>query len=194
MTPPKNFTRFPRWKPAARKGNLYLLVAAALAAAPGCSSEPQYETVNSWVPSVGVVTTIEEVSPDRFAIVSEKTVEDTAQSRFIIQKLDGSVDTLTLEESRAFLTPEDTTQVASTQQVRSHSLGSVLWWGTSGYLLGRMMSRPVSPYVYRDDRSYASGNAASGSVRASRQMVSTQRLVPGGRTGFFRNFRGSSGS
>ena len=146
--------------------------------------------MNTWVPSQGVVTTIEETAPNEFAIVSEEVVDNVSLSRFIVQKMDGSIDTLTVEQSRAFITPADTTQMTG----RSHSLGGVLWWGASGYMLGRMMSRPVSPYAYRDERSYSSGAVVGRTMKSSANRVTTQRPVSGGRSGFFNSFRSGSGS
>lgn len=174
---------------------MYLLVAGILAGAPACSSdqEQEYEVVTTSVPSQGVVTTIEEVSPDQFSIVSEEVVADVSLSRFIIHKMDGSIDTLTLEQSRALITPADTTQM-SDQRGNAHSLGSVLWWGASGYMLGRMLSRPVSPYAYRDTRGYASGSSAGGTVSSTARTVTTRRPISGGRSGFFNSSRFRSGS
>lgn len=196
MTPPKGFTQPSGWTPSAKRGGIYLLIAGMLAAAPACGpSEGQdYEVVVTQTPTQGVVTTIEETAPDEFAIVSEETVPSVEGSRFIIKKLDGTVDTLTMEESRRLVTAADTTQTYN--NAPRSSLGSVLWWGAGGYMLGRMMSGPVYPGVYRDDRSYSNGSVVAGTVNRSARSVSTRKPVPGGRTGFFgtsrsRSFSGS---
>lgn len=196
MTPPKDFTRFQGWKPAVRKGGMYLVVAGILAGAPACSSteEQEYETVVSYEPTQGVLTQIEETSPGEFAIVDEQTVPNVDDSRFIVKKLDGSIDTFTREESRKLITPADTVYVAD-QRHYNHSLGSMFWWGAGGYMLGRMMSQPVYPYAYRDERSRTQGmNTGTYMYRNARQY-STQRAVPAGRSGFFGGSRSkSSGS
>ncbi len=198
MTPPKDFTKFSgKWKPSARKGSLYLLVAGMLAGAPACSEKKEdpysYETVTTYQPTQGVITEIEEISPGEFAIVNETVVPSVDDSRFIIRSLDGSQDTLTMEQSRGLIANSDTVRTAIHSRP-GHSLGSVLWWGVGGYMLGRSMSQPTMPYAYRDVNSQNRSGSAAAAVRSTGRTVQTTRPVPGGRSGFFGGSRGRASS
>ena len=114
-------------------------------------------------PTTGVVTTVREVKAGDFKIVSEDPVPTVADSRIILQPLDGNYDTLTLEEAKLVATQVDTTTTRS-RGVRRGGMGFF------GYMmLGRMMSgHNVSRRAYVNDAAYNRTRTTTGSsVRSS---------------------------
>lgn len=204
MTPFKNFSQTPpvttNWKNRARRGSLYVAVAAMLSVhmgCGGCSDNGQdWEEVTVQEPTKGVVTTIEETQTGEFSIVNEEVVPSKDSSRVIIKRLDGSTETLNLEQAKGLVQGIDTVRVAEqNQQYRSHShgLGHIVWWGAMGYMMGRSFGSPVPSYIYRDDRRgsgyYGGGAYRAGTTAASelqRTSVSRTTMRPvSGRSGFF---------
>lgn len=210
MTPFKNFSQDTSsnisWKNRARRGSLYIAVAALLSVhASSCGSDngQDWEEVTVQEPTKGVVTTIEETESGKFSITDEQVVPSKDSSRVIIKRLDGSVENLSLEQARRLVQPQDTAgthQTNHTNIVHHHhssGLGGVLWWGAMGYMMGRSFNTPVNPAIYRDDRrmggstgAYAGGSAyRAGSSAASelqRTAVSRTTMRPvSGKSGFF---------
>ena len=126
-------------------------------------------------PTTGVITTVREVNAGNFKIASEEPVPSVADSRIIIQPLDGQVDTLTLAEAKAISASQDTTTTRS-RGVRSGGLGFF------GYMmLGRMMGGGINRGAYVNGAAYNRANSTTGST-----MRSSARRVGGAsrNTGF----------
>lgn len=209
MTPYRNFSQNTVWPNRLRKGSLYVAVAALLSVHTSCgNSSNDWETVTTYRPSKGVITTIEETSAGQFSIIDEKVVPDTSQSRVIIRRLEGKEDTLTLAQARGLVQPADTVYQTVTQN-RHHGggLGTVLWWGAMGYMMGRSFNSPSPGFIYnnqRRDNQYdrSSGGYSGGAYRssASEELRSTavsrtETRPVKGRSGFFsRGSRSSTGS
>lgn len=227
MTSDTKKVRVNSWQVRARKGGIYLAVVASLAgtqmACGGGSSEPEWETVTEQVPSKGVIQTIEEISDGKYAIIDEQTISNPADSRIIIKRLNGTVDSMTLDAAKSLVTAQDTVIERVTNN-HYHSggmgLGSVIWWGAMGYMMGRSFSTPVQPSVYRqypnttrqEERrdyrpttsgssssggtynGYANGSKAADEIRSTSSTRSVQRPVSG-KSGYFgSSSRSSSGS
>ncbi len=193
MTPFKNFNKYPSWKHRARRGSLYVAVAAVLAANTGCGDSgngSDWEEVTVQEPTKGVITTLEETEPGKFSIVNEELAETRDASRVIVKRLNGSTDTLTLNQAKAFVQPQDTVNNGG-HAYRSHGMGGVLWWGMMGYMMGRNMGTPVNPAFY--GRGYTGNPNASSELQRSAVPRKVMRPV-GGKGGFFKgSSRGRSG-
>lgn len=181
-----------------RRGGLYVAVAALLSVHTGCGggdNGQDWEEVTVQEPTKGVITTIEETESGSFSIVDEKVVSAKDSSRVVIKRLDGTTETLTLDQARGLVQPQDTSSTANTNtnqpHYRSHGmgLGHVMWWGAMGYMMGRSFSSPINSGVYRGGYN---GGAAS-ELRRTAVSRTTMRPVSG-KSGFFgRSSRGSSG-
>ncbi|OAV44108.1 hypothetical protein [Lewinella sp. 4G2] len=122
----------------------------------------------SWdEPTTGLITTVKEVNAGEFKIASEEEVPAVADSRIIVQELNGNVDTLTLEEAKIIETSNDTT--SRRRGVRSARSGYFGW-----IMMGRMMGGSPSSSAYVNNNAY--NRASSG---AGTKMKSTARRVGG---------------
>jgi hypothetical protein len=208
MTPFRNFSTESTWTRRIRRGGLYLAMAAAMAAT-GCgSSEPEWEAVTVQEPTKGVVTRLKEKADGQYEIVEEKMVERPEDSRIIIQALDGTEKTLTLAEAKGLVQPTDTVQNTQTQHRSHHGLGSTIWYGAMGYVMGRSMSQPVNPGFYASAPQTGGGSSAgkgnlgyipssSENIRQGLQSTAvprTQMRPAAPRSGFFSGSRRSSSS
>jgi hypothetical protein len=194
MTPYKNFSQNNTWTSRARKGALYLAVSAMLAVpVAGCGNDngSDWEETTVEEPTKGVVTTVEETEPGKFAVVDEQVAETRDQSRVIVRHLDGKVDTMTLAQAKGMVGNQDT--VRQTTVVHHYGggfgLGHILWWSAMGHMMGRGFGSPAQSYVYRDSR--AMGNASSELRRTS--VSRTVKVPARGRSGFFKGFGSRSG-
>lgn len=193
MTPFKNFGQYPSWKHRVRRGGLYVAVAALLAANTGCGDSgngSDWEEVTVQEPTKGVVTTLEETEPGKFSIVDEAIAESRDASRVVIKRLSGTTDTLTLAQAQALVQPQDTAGGHNTATYRhSHGMGSVLWWGTMGYMMGRSFGSPSY-------NGYYSPGFTSRSVTSELQRTAVSRTVTrpvSGKSGFFKGWGRASG-
>ncbi len=184
MTPFKNYTQNRSWTGRIKKGGLYLAVAAMVAANVGCSNDngSDWETVTVQEPTKGVITVVKENADGSFAIEDEQVVESKQDSRIVVQRLNGNIDTLTLEQAKGLVQASDTTGTHPNGQYQQHhgsGLGRVIWWGAMGYMMGRSFSSPVQNYVYRnEDRDRNSGSSmgrAGGYYAGSRVATELQR-------------------
>jgi hypothetical protein len=190
MTPFRHFSHHSAWPRRLRRGGLYVAVATLLgthATSCGGGDNTDWEEVTTYEVTKGVVTTIEETEPDRFAIVDERVVEGKDSSRVIIRRLSGEVDTMTLDQARGLVQPTDTVY----QRTPGHhgsGLGSVLWWGAMGYMMGRNFGGYSSPgYMYRPGTTPAT-------QELRRTALPRKELRPvKGRSGFFKGTRGVTG-
>lgn len=191
MTPFKNFSKYPSWKHRARRGGMYVAVAALLAVHAGCDDSgngSDWEEVTVQEPSKGVITTLEETEPGKFSIVNEEITETKDASRVIIKRQGGAMDTLTLAQAKSLVQPQDT--VSNHAYRSSHGMGNVLWWGAMGYMMGRSFSSPAYSGYY--NRGYSGANVSS---ELQRTAVSRTVMRPvSGKSGFFKgSSRGRTG-
>jgi hypothetical protein len=138
------------------------VVTIALALLVSCSDSVTEEQVEF---TQGVITFMEEVTPEQYKIVDEQIVADKAESKIITQYLDGHRDTMSLYEAQVV------NQDTSTQQ-RSH-YHRTYYGGLMGYYLGRSHSIPPSPGVYQDPNTYnrVQNNAGSTLQRTARRTT-----------------------
>ncbi len=196
MTPFKNYSKNPTWPGRLKRGSIYVAVALAMSGQVGCGSDNgnDWEEVTTYEVKKGVVTTLEETEPGQFSIIDEQVVEHKDSSRVIIKRLDGSTETLTLNQARGLVQAQDTVYQTNTTH-RHHGMGGVLWWGAMGYMMGRSFNTPVQSYVYRNGNSAGirTGQLVSQELRNTAVPRTELRPVKG-RSGFFRNSaRGRSG-
>lgn len=110
----------------------------------------------------GVITEIEETEKDLFKITDETTVPTREESRIIASYLDGSRDTFTLEE--VALTETDST---SSNYRRRSGMSSAITGGLMGYFLGRSMSSPTNPGVYKNSAAHAKSTTTNKALRST---------------------------
>lgn len=208
MVSVKDFSSSNSWKQRARRGGIYVAVAALIGSQTACSdsqeAEQSWEEVKVQEPTKGVVTTIQEEADGEFAIIDERVVEKNTDSRLIIKRLSGVTDTLTLDQAKGLVGTTDTVvQHQATTHHRS-GLGNVIWWGSMGYMMGRNFNTPVQPYVYRDAstssgaaaggayRGYSSGSRVANDLRTT-STTRTQMRPVSGKSGYFGSGSRSSG-
>lgn len=198
MTPFKNYSEHTVWRTRLRRGSLYVAVAAMLGTAAACGSDnngSDWEEVTVQEPTKGVITTIEESADSSFAIVNEQVVESREASRVVIKRLNGRVDTLTLEQARGLVGNQDTVSnhpIVNNNYNHYHhggGLGTILWWGAMGHLMGRSFSSPAAPYAYSPG--YSGAGSAVQQLRNT-SVSRTVRMPARARGGFFRGGGGRS--
>lgn len=114
-------------------------------------------TYSEEVPTQGLVTTVAEVSEGDFKIESEIPVDRVEDSRIIGKYLDGTADTMTLDEAKIYQTSSDTSRRHST--VRSGGLG--LWFFMMSGRMGGGHTPRSSAYVNNDAYQKSQNNAGS---------------------------------
>lgn len=207
------------WTPGA--ATLYGTAASALVGIlVSCQSDSSdgvtYEEVQVQEATQGVITRLKEVEPNQYTIVEETITQAKDSSQVWIEKLDGTLQKLSLSEAQQLVKAEDqdSTQVAQRygQNQGFGGLGSVLWWSGMGYLMGRSLSgggfmgfyrRPTYP----DNRGGVPGSGGSAMYRSAQspdqirqglyQTSTTKtvsRPIASGRSGFFRSSSRSSAS
>ena len=146
----------------------HLLFPALLSAGIGlgllsCGSNT--ETVQE--PTQGLVTTLTEVSDGDYRIASEETVSSVDDSKIILNKLDGTSETITLEEARA-MTTADSTRYSTEERRAVRTGGSGFFWFM---MFNRMGGHSPNPGAYANqsayNRSAASGSALNRSARTT---------------------------
>ncbi|MEO0404161.1 MAG: hypothetical protein AAF193_04760 [Bacteroidota bacterium] len=128
-------------------------------------------------PTQGVVTTIEEVSPDEFKITDEQVIATKSESKIIAKYMDGHIDTLSLSEAQ--LAYKDSTN--TTRRHSSRPFRSVMWGGLFGYYMGRNMNSPVNRTAYGSQSAYDKSNKSHSNLKstARRTRVSSPRRSSG---------------
>jgi len=187
MTPFRHFSTNKTYVQRIRRGGLYVAVAALLATHTQCGSrgntDMDWEEVTTYEVTQGVVTTLEEVEPERFEITDERVVERRDASRVIIRRLDGQIDTLTIDQASGLISAQDTSRSEQLDQRRGHGMGGVLWWGAMGYMMGRNMGTSPASGIYRPG---ASSTAAAQQLRQT-AIPRTQMRPVSGKSGYFNN-------
>lgn len=123
-------------------------------------------------PTQGVVTTVKEVSPGDYKIESEEPVSTVAESRVIVENMEGETTTYTLDQVKMIqqMVPDT---AAVNRPFRSAGMGFF------GYMmLGRMMTRP-SAGAYTSPQAHQQATSRTGSA-----LTRTSRTVsrPGARS------------
>jgi hypothetical protein len=184
-------------------GSLSILLAAGISTSlQSCGSnetEADYEVEEKY--SQGVRTYIKETEAGKFKITDEVSVPADS-SKAVVTYLDGRVEELTKEQSKALIDKE-ITQNGSQRMGQGFGLGNALLYGGMGYFLARTLSPSYGQYrpPYRDDQSrlngaatataanrkyyanesaYTKSNAANASIAKSRTFTSKPSSSRGG--------------
>lgn len=143
----------------------------------GCGSGTTETTVLN--PTQGVITEIEEMSNGEYLITNETIVSRKEDSRIIASYLDGTRDTLTLEQANL-----EESESSSSSTHRRRGMSPILMGGMMGYMMGKNMSTPVSRNAYKSSSVYNRSSSSTSTLKSS----ATRQTVSRPRTGF-----GSSG-
>lgn len=137
-------------------GALLFAIGGTVVTTTGCfgGSSQEYTVQEKVELTKGLITTLEEVSPNRFLIEDEKVVENKADSRIIAKNMDGTIDTFTLDQASMVELPPE----------RRQAISSPLMGGLMGYYLGRSMSVAPSPGVYKNNATYNRINSTAGTT------------------------------
>lgn len=131
--------------PSQYRGPVFIaLLTFALSLLVSCSDTVTEEKVEF---TKGVITFMEEVSPDQYKIVDEQVIENKDDSKIITSYLDGRRDTMSLYEAQVMSSSSDTTS----HRYHRHR---TYYGGLIGYYLGRSSSVPPSPGVYQNQSTY----------------------------------------
>ncbi|PHI18222.1 hypothetical protein CEQ90_18990 [Lewinellaceae bacterium SD302] len=136
------------------------------------------------IPTQGLITTVAEVQKDNFKIESEIPVDQVEDSRIIGKYLDGSVDTMTLQEAKLHQTSSDTTRRART--VRTGGLG--LWFFMMSGRMGGGHTPRSSAYVNNQAYQNTQNNAGSRLRSTATRTTRTKSGYGSGKSG--RSFGG----
>lgn len=142
----------------------------------GCAGTTETTVLN---PTQGVITEIEEMSNGEYLITNETIVSRKEDSRIIASYLDGTRDTLTLEQANL-----EESESSSSSTHRRRGMNPILMGGMMGYMMGKNMSTPVSRDAYKSGSIYNRSNSSTSTLKSS----ATRQTVSRPRTGF-----GSSG-
>ena len=170
MTPFKSFSR------SASKARFFVAICSISGALllTGCGG---YETEEKVLLTKGLVTEVEEVSAGEYKITNETAIDDTSGSQVIAHHLSGKIDTLSMEEVRQ-------QQHQGGSSYHSHGMGSALMYGMMGYYLGRSLSSPVNPGVYRNQSTYNRVANSTGRTITNSAVRTTVRRPSSGSSGF----------
>ncbi len=128
------------------------------------------ETVQ--VPTEGLITTVKEISTDNYKIDSEVPVDNIADSRIIVEDLEGMRDTFTLDEAKLISQVTDPNS-SQGRPFRSAGLG---YWGF--LMMGRMGGTPSAG-------AYTNGAAhQSATNKAGTRMATSARTTTRSKSGF----------
>ncbi|MGB1204525.1 MAG: hypothetical protein ACPG5B_02695 [Chitinophagales bacterium] len=201
MTPEKTYSkrrrkRFLSIRKAAFQGAIFLSLSAfMMSCSNGSDNSQAINGGGSWDSeksvgvakqdfTKGVITTIEETEKDKFTIVDEQIVPKKEDSRVIVRKLGGEIDTMTLAQAQTVANNDPNT---NKEEYRSggSGMGNILMWGVMGYFLGRNMSRPINSGAYKNQQTYQRVNSTTNTqAMQSRKTVGrpTQAKGTGGQT------------
>lgn len=141
-------------------------------------------------PAKGVVTTIQEVEPNRFVVVNEQVISKRAASEIVVKYLNGATAYYSLDEAKKLIKPADQ-RAATDTTLRQHlhqptaSLGYLIMGSLSGYLLGKDMAYPLNPNVYNSFVPNALYQDLQASVKPRAYRKTTYMTVASRRAGFF---------
>ena len=217
MTPEKTFSkrsskRFSSIRKAAFQGAIFLSLSAFMISCSSNTTESNKaigssNNGGSWDTeksvsvakqdfTKGVVTTIEETEKGQFTIVDEQIVPKKEDSRVIVKKQGGEIDTMTLAQAKKAVNSDPTVN-KETYQSNNSGMGNILMWGVMGYFLGRNMSSPINPGVYQNQQTYQKVNSTTNAqAMQSRKTVGrpTQAKGANGQTKATPNAKPANGS
>ncbi len=116
-------SHFPKVKDLA-KSTFLLTVSSILIVHTGCNSSNTNDNTSQWESSLSeiksktVVTTIKEIEKDLFIIANKKAVLKQEDAQFIVQYMDGEVDTLRTEQVE-LVSEKDTINARSSSNTRT---------------------------------------------------------------------------
>lgn len=139
------------------------------------------ETVQE--PTQGLVTTLTEVSEGDYRIASEEAVASVDDSKIILNKMDGTSETITLAEARAMTTSDSTRYSSEERRAVRRSGGGFFWF---------MMYNRMGGHTPRAG-AYASQSAYNRSATAGSALKSSARTTTRTRSGFGSSSRRSTG-
>lgn len=181
MTPKRNYSKFPKVKKALVKGTFLLTISGLVALHTGCgtgaSMEDEWETVTTKEPTGGMVTTVEETKAGEFKIVDEQAVAKKEDSRIIAQYMDGTTDTMTLDQAKLLAGEEKSGH-------RRSGISSVLMYGMMGYWMGKRMSQPINQSAYKNQQTYNRVNNDVNSKVQRTAQTKTTRVPRNSKTGY----------
>lgn len=170
-----------------RKNNLIpaLLTAGLGLGLFSCGSDT--ETVRE--PTEGIITTLTEISPDDFRIVSEDTTPNVEDSRIILNSMNGTSDTITLTQAREMATADSTKHSTRHRSAVRHSNGGFFFF----MMYSRMGGHTPRAGAYVNNTAYnrsaANGTSLNKSARTTTRTKSGFGKSSGTSTG-----RSSGGS
>ena len=131
---------------------------------PACSSE--YSTTEKVELTKGLITEVKEIEADKFKIIDERVVENKADSRVIAHYLDGTRDTLTLDQASVTKTQDDTK--------RSH-VARTARMGIMGFYFGRSFGVGPNSSAYANQSVYNRSNTSTRSTLSKTAKRTTIR-------------------
>lgn len=176
MTP---FQQNSRLRKSLKRGALLLSVAGSLSFFSSCGGNVEYVDEEVLTPTKGVITEIEEVSADRFLISDETAVPNKEDSRIIAAYLDGTKDTLTLDEAK-LVSASDTSSTGR----RHRGVSRIAMYGLMGYFMGRNMSTPTSASAYKNASVHNRVTRQAGGTLRSTASRSVVRRPASNKSGF----------
>ncbi|MEM6769534.1 MAG: hypothetical protein AAF597_03020 [Bacteroidota bacterium] len=127
------------------------------------------ETVQE--PTQGLVTTLTEVSDGDFRIASEETVPNVTDSKIILNKLDGTSETITLGEARMMTTADSTRYSSEQRRAVRRSSGGFFWF----MMYNRMGGHTPRASAYASQSAYNRSSTAGNSVRSTAKSTTRTR-------------------
>ena len=200
MTPEKTFSkrsskRFSTIRKAAFQGAIFLSLSAFMVSCSSGDSSKAISGGGSWDSeksvgvakqdfTKGVITTLEETEKEKYTIVDEQIVPKKEDSRVIVRRLGGAIDTMTLAQAKSVVDNDPNT---NKEQYRSGGggMGNILMWGVMGYYMGRRTSSPINSGVYKNQQTYQKVNSTTNAqAMQSRKTVGrpTQAKSTSGQT------------
>lgn len=159
---------------------LFFLLLLAIGGFIACDSGSQPVNAVSYEPTQGIITEVQEVDTNEFRIIDERVVPTPEESRIIAHYIDGTSDTLTVEDAKMIgadglsESEDNSTHRRNYYGGGGYGFYSVLRGGLMGYYLGRSMSVPPTAGVYMDNRTY---NRVADNAGRSMQQTARRTTV-----------------
>lgn len=146
----------------------------------GSDPEPAGETLEVvQEPTEGIVTTVEEVSPDDWKITDETKVATPADSRLILHPIDGPSDTLTMAQLKMMETADSTRYSDSQRSAYRYGSSGLLWF----MLFNRMGGHGLNRNAYANNQVYNNATATRNNLNNSARTTTRTRTGFGSKSG-----------
>lgn len=132
-----------------------------------CGSDT--ETVKE--PTQGVVTTLAEITPGDYRIVSETAVAKPEDSRIILNNLDSTSQVITLGEARTMLTADSSRYSQDQRRAVHRSSGGFFWF----MMYNRMGGHTPNASAYASQSAYNRSAATGSSLNSSARTTTRTR-------------------